>query len=319
MIYFVGTFSHRYTVAEVTRAVSSARRIPYYLLFARGSLPHGAYIFMDFDRLNTWQIERAAHIAKQLRAAGCQVLNDPVVALQRGALLRKLHRDGINSFKSWSAADHAEVDRFPVFLRTEAAHRGTLSDVITDRLRLEAEIDRLLKAGYPISNLIIIEYRAKPIHDDVFRKLAVYRIGDRMVPAPSVHERKWDAKFGEVGAATEADYVEDLQRIHENPYGDIIRRAFDLAGLEYGRADFGIVDGRVEIYEINSNPKMTGPETYPSKIRTEAVEYVYRSYIDSIKALESESGAQGSPVRIKRTWKNPRRLFRLLTLDQWVP
>jgi hypothetical protein len=29
-----------------------------------------------------------------------------------------------------------------------------------------------------------------------------------------------------------------------------------MAGIEFGRADYGVVDGRVQIYEINTNPHL---------------------------------------------------------------
>ena len=51
------------------------------------------------------------------------------------------------------------------------------------------------------------------MHDDVFRKLAMFRIGDRMVATPSVHERHWTAKYGEEGVAGQAAYDADLEQV----------------------------------------------------------------------------------------------------------
>src|SRR5690606_36355005 len=39
-----------------------------------------------------------------------------------------------------------------------------------------------------------------------------------------------------------------------DPFG--LMAAFEAGGIEFGRADFGIVDGRVQIYEINTNPTL---------------------------------------------------------------
>ena len=53
---------------------------------------------------------------------------------------------------------------------------------------------------------------------------------------------------------------EELEYIEANPHAEVLRRAFDLARIEYGRADYGVVDGRVEIWEINTNPYVIRPE-----------------------------------------------------------
>lgn len=81
MIIFVTTCSHRYTNNAIAKVLPFVRQEVYPLLFARRSLPRATYIFTDFDRLNFWQLEYAAHVFRQLSAAGCRVLNDPAAAL----------------------------------------------------------------------------------------------------------------------------------------------------------------------------------------------------------------------------------------------
>ena len=55
---------------------------------------------------------------------------------------------------------------------------------------------------------------------------------------------------------------------------DVLLRAFEVAGIDYGRADFSIVDGVPQIYEINTNPKhgsraVLVNETHPDRLRTQ--------------------------------------------------
>ena len=62
--------------------------------------------------------------------------------------------------------------------------------------------------------------------------------------------------------------------VEANLYESILRRAFDLAGIDYGRADFSIVDGAPQIYEINTNPKHASRhalerETHPDRRQTQ--------------------------------------------------
>jgi hypothetical protein len=35
---------------------------------------------------------------------------------------------------------------------------------------------------------------------------------------------------------------------------------FELAGIEYGRIDYGIKDGRIQVREINKNPTLVNPD-----------------------------------------------------------
>ena len=36
--------------------------------------------------------------------------------------------------------------------------------------------------------------------------------------------------------------------------GKQLREIFDLAQIEYGRIDYGMLDGKVQCWEINTNP-----------------------------------------------------------------
>ncbi|MFI5426708.1 hypothetical protein [Aeromicrobium sp. UC242_57] len=48
--------------------------------------------------------------------------------------------------------------------------------------------------------------------------------------------------------------AEELEFIENFPHHDDVAEAFELAGLDYGRIDYGIVDGRMQVWEINTNP-----------------------------------------------------------------
>lgn len=320
MIVFVSTSSHKYAHRAVAQNLSVVKQVTYPTLFARRRLPVATYVFSDFDRLNFWQLEMAAGVFSQLRAAGGRCINDPAKAQDRLTLLQQLKKSGLNTFSVWPAIDVDQVDKFPVFIRTIRAHRGNLTDLIRTPQDLRRELECLVAAGRPLSDLMIAEYRAEPLFDDVYRKLAAYRVGDRVFHAPSVHERSWTAKYGELGIAGADAYRTDLDIMQSNPFEDTLTKAFELANVEYGRIDFGLVGGRPEIYEINTNPSMEGfgDFDHPFEDRRKAIEFSERAYIDALTALDTPTG---DVVGIKRpqTFTPRSRLRRLLPGYQWTP
>lgn len=319
MIIFVSTVSHKYTHGFVSKSLNFVRQMSYPVLLARRRLPKATYIFTDFDRLNFWQLELAANVYRQLQAAGCRVLNDPAQALSRLTLLQRLRRIGLNTFCVWPADQISLVDRFPVFIRTISAHRGNLSDLLHNKDELERALKSYISEGWPISDLMISEYRAEPLDGDIFRKLAVHRVGDAFFHAPSTHERHWVAKYGERGVAREAAYAADLKIVRDNPYIDAVEKAFNAAEIAYGRADCALVGGRIEIYEINTNPSMEPWGTHPFPDRLKAIQLFETGYDKAMHALNDTP--TGPAIKIKRpdTFTPRHKYLRLLPGHQWTP
>jgi hypothetical protein len=152
-------------------------------------------------------------------------------------------------------------------------------------------VDDALAAGYPESLLLIVEYCAEPLADGLFRKLAAYRVGPRVFQANSVHDRQWWVKHGATGIASDAHYEAERRLIDENPYADVLLRVFELAGIEYGRADFGIVDGQPVIWEINTNPQLGNPVAeHPSALRRASIARVWNDYLEALCAIQRPIG-----------------------------
>ncbi len=318
MIVFCCTWTHRYTHRAVQADVPGLRIMSYPELFARRRLPRATYVFSDFDRLGPWQLEVAALTYRALDREGCRVLNDPARVLNRLALLRRLEAEGVNSFRAWPAWDEGAVDRWPVFLRTVAAHRGTLSPPLADRPALQAALARLLAEGYPIMDLAIIEFRAEPLHGDVYRKSSMYCVGGVLTPTPSVHERNWTAKAGEGGVAGDEGYASDLEMVRTMPHAAVLRRAFEVAGVAYGRADFAVVGGRAEVYEINTNPMMRRMGAVPYPARAEAGRLSHAAYLGAFRAMDDTRGGT-VPVPRPARFGARSRWLKLLPGYQWMP
>jgi hypothetical protein len=274
MLHYVATGTHLYTIRSVAPGFAAhgmtLQTWAWADMLKAETLPCGLWVLTDFDRLPAWWIEVAAHRAGLLRAAGVPVLNDPRDFVHRAAFLRRMYRAGLNSFDCWCPALGEMPDRFPVFLRTILAHRGTLTDLLPDAAAAAAALQEARAAGHPVGNLVFIEYRAAADATGVFRKLAAYRVGDRIIPALSVNDRGWHAKYGTVGAASDAQYAAERAAIVASPHEDALRAAFEVAGATYGRADYAVVGGRVEVYEINTNPSIGIVREHPNPDRMES-------------------------------------------------
>lgn len=229
------------------------KRWSYWNIFRRPIIPRATYIFSDFCRLGPWELELASHLYRFLQSAGMTVLNDPARFKNRYSLLTSLNNAGINDFRVWCPALDEKPDKFPVFLRTQVAHRGPIGDLLQNPQEAQVALEKALAEGYIYADLIFVEYAAQPLPDDTFRKLSAHRIKDQVFMAPGGFSNHWLAKaHDEIGDGPHWPMA--LHDLEQNIHEEVIRQAFDIANLQYGRADFGLVDGKPQIYEINSNP-----------------------------------------------------------------
>ena len=198
------------------------------------------------------------------------MLNDPTRFLPRAALLRTLKARGLTSFTCWLPALGEMPDRFPVFLRTLAAHRGALTALLATPEQAETALREALDGGYAISDLGFVEFRAEPTDGRSYRKHVCYRVGERILRAETVSDTEWMAKMGALGEASEEDYKAELSEVADYPHALHMKEVFDVAGVAFGRADFGIVAGRPEVHEINTNPTIGRLLEHPSETRMKA-------------------------------------------------
>lgn len=322
MIIFVTTKQHRSTHKKPSKwpGMPQVKRWSYGHLFRRRTLPVAHYVFTDFDRLPPWGVELAARVYRKLRDNGADVSNDPGRYRNRHEMLSKLQLDGINTFKSWSAVGGVWPDAYPVFLRTMAAHRGPISALLPDRPACERALETALVEGYTLSDLQFIGYVDSADHNGVFTKRAGFRIADRIVLTTSVNARNWVAKYGEIGALDESGYADECVAIETGRWADALMPAFAALDIDYGRADFAVTrEGRVEIFEINTNPSVGELVDHPSKARVAAHRIFQNQYIDAMRAIDIPAAAK-SIVMDDDIFKNQRyKTAKRFWLEPWMP
>lgn len=289
MIFIVTSAQHSYTHDSVMEALpDSVRVLDYTALFGSSGLARGTYIFTDIDRLSKGEHQRASLTYRLLKMKGVTVLNDPARQLGRYGLLRKLRREGINEFTAYRADSFERPERWPVFVRTEGDHSRPLSGLIGNQAILDEFLEKMVGDGIPLTSLLVIEYSAEEVVPGLYRKLSVFRVADRMIGFTCVHDRNWLVKYGRPGIATDALYEDEFRIVRDNPFGEEMRRAFDLGDVEYGRVDFGLVEGRPQIYEINTNPDLVLFPKSNGVARRDDSNTVFRdNYLAAMQAIDT--------------------------------
>jgi len=298
--------------------------ISYEKLFYEGSAPVGHYVFTDFDRLSSYELESAFCIASSLKLAApdARIYNSPEKVLERYPLLKRLYAEGMNQF-SVSRYDAGERPlRYPVFIRLEDDCQGPDSPLIENEAAFDRAIMELQEKGKTPKRRIIVEFCAEPDHDGFYRKYGAFNIGGRIIPQHILRSHGWNVKR----AGLESDDIfaaEELAYARDNPHAEALQKIFALASIDFGRIDYGLVNGKIQTYEINSNA--TFPDFSDKQIdeRDTRRNHVRQSVIEAILKMNTPVQASGrfrfelpKPVlerpRLprKRAWQS--RLNRLL-------
>jgi hypothetical protein len=253
---------HRYTIDKFLHALRGkkdaskiVRIATYETLFALKRAPIGNYIFTDIDRLTPFEIDAAGEIVKGLRKADptVRILNEPNRVLGRYALLRRLHEAGLNSFNVWRLDEERLPTAYPVFIRREQDALGAESPLLHDEGEFRAAVAQLQAAGKGIAGRIAVQFRDSCDAQGTYRKYGAFCFAGMVVPQHLVVADHWMVKRG-IAELTPELIAEEARYVFDNPHAEHLRKVFALAGIEFGRADYCVADGRVEVFEINTNP-----------------------------------------------------------------
>jgi hypothetical protein len=220
-------------------------------------LETGAVVWTDFDRYSTDETEKAASVCRQLveTRPGVSHFNNPATSLQRFDLLHTLHTNGTNSFNVYRLQDASLVRRYPVFIRRASGTTRLAPSLIGDADALNSALNAIPTSCDHRPDLMIVELGNAMGEDGYYRKYGAYRVGDRIYPQHVVLDRDWFAKFptyrgNSAQKRAQSDYFDG------RPDVDALMKIFTLARIEYGRMDYCIVDGGIEVFEINTNPSV---------------------------------------------------------------
>ena len=230
-------------------------RLVYYDDLARlDELPGaGCYVFTDLERLTQTGLQLMAELADTLAETGADVINHPGRVLRRYDLLRVLHERGVNPFQIYRAVPLPAEARFPVFLRSEHEHR-VITSLLWSQQAIERELIRAYAHGLDLTALLLVEYQDVSDEEGMFHRYISHVIGDAIIPGYLAFGTGWVVKGGPFlegrRLAEQRDSV--VSRARE----PLLREVTQLAGVRYGRFDYAVADGRVFIWELNTNPTL---------------------------------------------------------------
>jgi hypothetical protein len=263
MLHYVTRELHRYTIDKFLASYRVAgialpiaiRPVSFETLLAVKRAPVGNYIFTDLDRLSGFEIDAAAEIAKAIHAAdpGAMISNWPNRVLGRYALLRRLREAGINSFGVWRLDEARPPTTYPVFIRREQDALGPETPLLHDEREYHAAVEALQKAGKGLAGRIAVQFRAAADANGIYRKYGAFYFRGRVVPQHLFLSSNWVVKRSTFDLSPEM-IAEEERYVFDNPHEEELRRIFTLAETDFGRIDYGLVDGRIEVFEINTNP-----------------------------------------------------------------
>lgn len=263
MLYYVAREQHRYTIDRLLRTIREAGGHPpahlrvatYEGLLAVKRAPIGSYVFTDLDRLTSYEIEAATQIAHAVRHADARAIisNWPHRVLGRYALLRRLHEAGMNDYNVWRLDEERMPTGYPVFIRREQDALGPETPLLRDESEYRAAVAHLAERGRALMGRIAVQFCRSADESGTYRKYGALYFRGEIVPQHLFLSRDWMVKRSTLELTPDM-MAEEERYVFENPHAEQIRAIFALAETDFGRIDYTVVDGRVQTFEINTNP-----------------------------------------------------------------
>ena len=113
-------------------------------------------------------------------------------------------------------------------------------------------------------------------------------------------------------------YDDEYRIIEENRHAEDLRPAFEIGGIEFGRADFGLVGDRPQVYEINTNPTFATIRKHPFPVRN-AASLLFEATVRRRPRPPSTRRPARPPIKMKGTvLREQRQHDRWMTKSRWV-
>jgi hypothetical protein len=266
----------------------------YEAIFGSWSVPKATYIFGDLERLAPWELRIAADLYRSMMKAGLRCLNDPARTMSRFELLVALHEEGINPFGVMRADERPRPKQFPVFLRTEDNHIRAPGELLHSQGELDHALGELRRNGMPLRGMLVVEQYPGSYGPGLWAKWGTWRIGDLIVVEHLAVDNTWLVKTGDHTKQTDEVIADERDGVATNRFAADLQPAFQIGGIEFGRADHARVGGCTVVYEINTNPYLSnlGPDPNPTRSGTRIM--ARKRIAEALEAIDTPEGGSVS-------------------------
>jgi len=282
----------------------------FYEEMERLKLRPGLYVFTDVELMDEACRARAAALRRRLLAEPglYQVWNDPERSTRRFDLLERLWIEGRNTFRAFRLAPGPTPPvpsgmRYPVFVRDEHLHRGPLTGLLKDEAEVKAALAELRAPGGQgvDTDLLVVEFLDYASADGVYRKYSYMRMGADFYPKHVLYNNHWSVKHPKAGQFDFGPWLaEEWVFLRERPHEEEIRRLFDECGIDFGRVDYTVVNGKVQVFEMNSNPTVFQTSFFKPISRRPVHEWFREHYARIIVKNDKERTA---PLLRRLCWR----------------
>lgn len=280
--------------------------VPYESLFDFCSL-RGTAILSDWDRLHP--DERTTYGRWFAERGQGRLLNPPGSVPEREMLNATLREAGYCNFRVLPAQALPADLRFPVFLRARNDHRGSLTPLLHDHAAL-ADALEVVTQWTRATDLLVCEWLRCTAHFDtgLYSKFSAMRIDRHLIPRHVLFAHHWQVKHPDRISPELAAYEREWMETF--PERDAVNQVFDLAGVDYGRIDYGFdADGQMQVFEINTNPMVMPKHDTVVPLRLDAQLASATRMIKAFQELAGESherpARQGFPRWVRSRLRGP--------------
>lgn len=296
MIHIVAHARNLPPILKLTKGPSGiARQLrihTYQKLFSRQAVPAGALVFTDFDLLQSYELDAAAHMANIVAAQrpDLPILNHPARACERFDLLDRLYQMGLNPVEVTRLSGGQSPQHYPLFLRAEDGWAGPETDLLYGPADLEQVITAQSTSGRPTKRRITVRYCGETDDDGYFRKYGAFIIGGRIVSQHIMRNPNWVVKNS--GRVDDAAFIEEERRYCErNPHEAFLLSVAKVGGITFGRIDYGFWQGKPVVFEINLNPTFPGMKHSSKPERDKRKSALFQQLEDAFSAINPGDAA----------------------------
>ncbi len=272
MIFYYTTAAHDYTLNGIRSTEhpinKRIKNIHYESLLLTGSAHisgAGVHIFSDIERLPGYFVPRLVQYRHKLIEEydkNVLFLNHPTRSKRRYELLKILYQQGINKFNIHRLNEHSSPAIWPVFVRRENDHIGPISPLLHTQEELDAFRLKLHHDELFTDDMLVVEFIDTREADGIYKKYSATRIGETILPRHLFLSDEWIVK-NRTTIPDNSGLEEEQAFMDHFPHYDELMRIFHLAEIDYGRIDYSIHEGEIQVWEINTNPKYYSLEDGP--------------------------------------------------------